>query len=342
MVAGRGRRRRRRHQHARLRPRGRRRLRRRRPAGRRLVPRRRARDGARAVARRLAEGATIPAFRAAVADVERRLEQHEARARTSRARTAPTAAISEDGRSALVSFEIAGQGRRRGGRPRGRHAGRHRGRPARATPSCGSSSSATPARTRRSARSSRTTSRRPRSPRCRSRCVILVLAFGALVAAGVPLLLAISAVAATIGLLGPISQIAPVDESIASVILLIGLAVGVDYSLFYLRREREERAAGRDEQAALLAAAATSGPRGADLRLHGDDRHGRHVHRRRAHVPVVRHRHDPGGGDRDVRLAHRAARGAVEAGRPRRQGPDPVPAPPARPRPREDASGRGS
>ena len=89
--------------------------------------------------------------------------------------------------------------------------------------------------------------------------LILVLAFGALVAAGIPLLLAITAVAATIGLIGPISQIAPVDESITSVILLIGLAVGVDYSLFYLRREREERAAGRGEQASLVAAAATSG-----------------------------------------------------------------------------------
>ena len=89
--------------------------------------------------------------------------------------------------------------------------------------------------------------------------VILVLAFGALVAAGIPLLLAITAVAATIGLIGPFSQIFPVDESISSVILLIGLAVGVDYSLFYLRREREERAAGKGEQASLLAAAATSG-----------------------------------------------------------------------------------
>jgi uncharacterized membrane protein YdfJ with MMPL/SSD domain len=89
--------------------------------------------------------------------------------------------------------------------------------------------------------------------------IILVIAFGALVAAGVPLLLALSGVAATIGLLGPVSQIAPVDESVNSVILLIGLAVGVDYSLFYLRREREERAAGRSEQASLEAAAATSG-----------------------------------------------------------------------------------
>jgi uncharacterized membrane protein YdfJ with MMPL/SSD domain len=89
--------------------------------------------------------------------------------------------------------------------------------------------------------------------------VILILAFGALLAAFVPLVLAITAVAAAIGLLGPISQIWPVEETINSVVLLIGLAVGVDYSLFYLRREREERARGRSEEAALEAAAATSG-----------------------------------------------------------------------------------
>ncbi|HEY6780330.1 MAG TPA: MMPL family transporter, partial [Thermoleophilaceae bacterium] len=89
--------------------------------------------------------------------------------------------------------------------------------------------------------------------------IILILAFGALLAAFVPLLLAITAVAAAIGLLGPISHIWPVDESISSVVLLIGLAVGVDYSMFYLRREREERARGRSEEAALEAAAATSG-----------------------------------------------------------------------------------
>ncbi|HEY6779072.1 MAG TPA: MMPL family transporter, partial [Thermoleophilaceae bacterium] len=89
--------------------------------------------------------------------------------------------------------------------------------------------------------------------------IILIVAFGALLAAFVPLLLAITAVAAAISLLGPISQIWPVDENIRSVVLLIGLAVGVDYSLFYLRREREERARGRSEKAALEAAAATSG-----------------------------------------------------------------------------------
>jgi len=90
--------------------------------------------------------------------------------------------------------------------------------------------------------------------------VILLVAFGALVAAGLPLLLGLTAVIATIGLIGPISHIGSgVDESITEVILLIGLAVGVDYSMFYLRREREERAAGRSEEASLAAAAATSG-----------------------------------------------------------------------------------
>ena len=89
--------------------------------------------------------------------------------------------------------------------------------------------------------------------------LILVIAFGALVAAGVPLLLALTAVMATIGLMGPISHISAVDSSVNEVILLIGLAVGVDYSMFYLRREREEREAGRSGEAALAAAAATSG-----------------------------------------------------------------------------------
>jgi anti-anti-sigma factor len=89
--------------------------------------------------------------------------------------------------------------------------------------------------------------------------IILLLTFGALVAAGLPLLLGLSAVAITLGLLGVISQAFPVDEAISSVILLVGLAVGVDYSLFYIRRERDERAAGRGKEAALDMAAATSG-----------------------------------------------------------------------------------
>jgi uncharacterized membrane protein YdfJ with MMPL/SSD domain len=89
--------------------------------------------------------------------------------------------------------------------------------------------------------------------------VILVIAFGALVAAGIPLLLALTAVFATFGLAALPSHLLPLAQEASAVVLLIGLAVGVDYSLFYLRREREERAAGRSERAALEAAAATSG-----------------------------------------------------------------------------------
>ena len=89
--------------------------------------------------------------------------------------------------------------------------------------------------------------------------VILILAFGSLVAAGLPLLLALTAVMGTIGLLGPLSQIVALDEAISSVVLLVGLAVGVDYVMFYLRREMEERDAGKGPEAALEAAAATSG-----------------------------------------------------------------------------------
>jgi uncharacterized membrane protein YdfJ with MMPL/SSD domain len=89
--------------------------------------------------------------------------------------------------------------------------------------------------------------------------VILVLVFGAVVAAGIPLLLALTAVVATMGLLALPSQLFPMDPNVSAVVLLVGLAVGVDYSLFYLKREREERAAGRSAEAALEAAAATSG-----------------------------------------------------------------------------------
>ena len=89
--------------------------------------------------------------------------------------------------------------------------------------------------------------------------LILLFAFGALVAAGIPVLLGLTSVLATLGLLGPVSQLAPVDESVMHVVLLVGMAVGVDYSLFYVKREREERAAGRDSNAAIEAAAATSG-----------------------------------------------------------------------------------
>src|SRR3954466_13429353 len=89
--------------------------------------------------------------------------------------------------------------------------------------------------------------------------IILTITFGTLVAAGVPLLIGITAVLAALGLVALPSHILPVDANLPAVVLMIGLAVGVDYSLFYLRREREERAAGRNERSALETAAGTSG-----------------------------------------------------------------------------------
>ena len=88
---------------------------------------------------------------------------------------------------------------------------------------------------------------------------ILVLTFGALVAAGIPLLLALTAVFATMGLIALPSSVLPVAFEAQAMVLLIGLAVGVDYSMFYLKRWRQERAAGRSERVALEVAAATSG-----------------------------------------------------------------------------------
>ncbi|MCX5093627.1 MMPL family transporter [Streptomyces sp. NBC_00365] len=88
---------------------------------------------------------------------------------------------------------------------------------------------------------------------------ILLIAFGALVAALLPVALAVTAIMATMGLMGIVSHLQPMSDTANSVMLLVGLAVGVDYCLFYLRREREEREAGRDAGAALRIAAATSG-----------------------------------------------------------------------------------
>jgi uncharacterized membrane protein YdfJ with MMPL/SSD domain len=88
---------------------------------------------------------------------------------------------------------------------------------------------------------------------------VLLLVLGSLVAVGIPVLLALSGVLATIGLVAFTSHVVPADSNVNAVILLIGLAVGVDYSLFYIKRWREERAAGKEPDAALAAAAATSG-----------------------------------------------------------------------------------
>jgi putative drug exporter of the RND superfamily len=89
--------------------------------------------------------------------------------------------------------------------------------------------------------------------------ILLLVVFGALIAAGIPLLLAVSAVMAALAVVTISSRWLPVGGSTAEVVLIVGMAVGVDYSLFYLRREREERARGRSFPEALRIAAGTSG-----------------------------------------------------------------------------------
>jgi putative drug exporter of the RND superfamily len=89
--------------------------------------------------------------------------------------------------------------------------------------------------------------------------VLLLIVFGALIAAGIPLLLAGTAVATAISLMAIPSRWLPIGSTTSSIVLLVGMAVGIDYSLFYLRREREERARGRGKVEAVRIAAATSG-----------------------------------------------------------------------------------
>ncbi|MGQ4715387.1 MMPL family transporter [Streptomyces anulatus] len=92
--------------------------------------------------------------------------------------------------------------------------------------------------------------------------ITLLIVFGSVIMAGVPLLLALSSIAAAIGLSMVASHLMPDAGVGTNLILLIGLAVGVDYTLFYLKREREERAraGGRLGPEALVElAAATAG-----------------------------------------------------------------------------------
>jgi putative drug exporter of the RND superfamily len=89
--------------------------------------------------------------------------------------------------------------------------------------------------------------------------ILLLLVFGALVAAGIPLLLALTALTAALGVVTLVSHVLPIASTTDDIVVIIGMAVGVDYSLFYLRREREERASGRSFPEALRIASRTSG-----------------------------------------------------------------------------------
>ena len=199
-----------------------------------------------------------PKFKAAVADVQRRLERtpHVSHVQSPFA-AANAGQISRDGRSALVSFQLAGDfeiTEKRVDAPLKAVAGAQADHPGLRIEQFGDASSG-----KALSEVFEKDFKKAETLSLPVTLLILIIAFGSLVAAGLPLLLALSAVFGTIGLVSLFSQASPVDESITSVILLIGLAVGVDYVLFYLRREREERAAGRSAEAALEAAAATSG-----------------------------------------------------------------------------------
>uniref|UniRef100_UPI001F3DB810 MMPL family transporter n=1 Tax=Nocardioides alcanivorans TaxID=2897352 RepID=UPI001F3DB810 len=89
--------------------------------------------------------------------------------------------------------------------------------------------------------------------------LLMLVAFGALIAAGIPVLLAIGSVVAALGIAAPVSHLIPAEATVTSMIVLIGMAVGVDYSLFFLKRQREERAAGHGVADAVEIAASTSG-----------------------------------------------------------------------------------
>ncbi|MGZ4195429.1 MAG: MMPL family transporter [Solirubrobacteraceae bacterium] len=199
-----------------------------------------------------------PAFQAAVRDVVRRVS---ATGTVQDLRSPLLAAnrgeISHDGHSALVSFQIAGDQSHADdqvGASLAATAAAQRAHPGLRIEQAGDASA-----DKALNKSFSDDFAKARTLSLPITLLILIFAFGALVAAGIPVLMAITGVGATLGLVGLVSHLAPVDPAVSEVVLLVGMAVGVDYSLFYMRRERAERAAGRGEQAALEAAAATSG-----------------------------------------------------------------------------------
>lgn len=88
--------------------------------------------------------------------------------------------------------------------------------------------------------------------------IVLLVAFGAGVAALVPVAVGMASVVTALGLTAAISQFVPVDQNAQSLVLLIGLAVGVDYALFVLRRTREERSGGLSPRDAVRATGSTA------------------------------------------------------------------------------------
>ena len=199
-----------------------------------------------------------PAFRAAIQDVTNRLSAVST-VENIRSPLLPAnrGEVSPDGHSVLVGFQITGNATnadKRVGASLAATAAAQRAHPSLRIEQAGDASS-----TKALNKSFSDDFAKARTLSLPITLLILIVAFGALVAAAIPVLLAATGVAATLGLVALVSHLAAVDQVVSETVLLIGMAVGVDYSLFYMRREREERAAGHDEQAALRAAAATSG-----------------------------------------------------------------------------------
>jgi uncharacterized membrane protein YdfJ with MMPL/SSD domain len=192
-----------------------------------------------------------PAFRRTVADVRSTLRQ------TANVRNVHLGPVSKDGHLALVGFDVAGNGDTADARVQpaldavGKLAATH---PGYAIAEVGDASIG-------KAMNGVVSSGLSHAERLSLPITfaILLLAFGAFLAAGIPVLLAFTAVLAALGLTHLSSSIVHEADPTASVILLMGMAVGVDYSLFYLKREREERTRGASRAEALQRAAATSG-----------------------------------------------------------------------------------
>ena len=175
--------------------------------------------------------ATDPGYRAAIRDVETRLKAHPGVTKIK----SPYAAgnegqISKDGHSALVNFEIRGdddQAQAKVDAILATTAAAARAHPAFHIEQFGSASSAKAVDKMFS-----DDLHKAETISLPVTLVILLFAFGALVAAGIPLLLALTAVFMTMGLIALPSHWIPLDQNISAVILLVGLAVGVDYSMF--------------------------------------------------------------------------------------------------------------
>jgi uncharacterized membrane protein YdfJ with MMPL/SSD domain len=203
--------------------------------------------------------ATDPAFQGVVGDVAAALDRHPD-VQSLQAPVGPEgrALISQDGHAALVQFQLVGSPEDAKDKVRpilDQVAALQRAHPGFVVAELGGASAASEL----DATLERDFKRAERLT-IPVTLLILVVAFGALVAATIPVVLAFTAVLATLGLVAVLSPLqASAGQTTQIVVLLIGMAVGVDYCLFYLRREREEVAAGRDRESALRVAAATSG-----------------------------------------------------------------------------------